>query len=59
MKARKPTETDAQYIARLECANKSLRDHNQQLTEQSTIFIERGRPAASYAALAVKGVGRG
>lgn len=33
MKPRKPDETDASYIARLEAANNSLRDHNASLTK--------------------------
>lgn len=33
MKPRKENETDAQYIARLEAANASLRDHNKRLSQ--------------------------
>lgn len=49
MKNRKPNETDAAYIARLETANAGLRQNNKMLSDQNVVFSSRGRQAAGYA----------
>lgn len=48
MKPRKPSETDASYIARLEDANLALRRENKRISEQNAVFVDRARPAADF-----------
>lgn len=49
MKPRKPGETDEHYIRRLEDANKELRRQNREINERNAIYVDRARPAASFA----------
>lgn len=49
MKARKPNETDEQYIRRLEDANRELRSQNKAWAQEREIYVDRARPAASFA----------